>query len=100
MAGLISSLAWYPSSFILSFRSIDSTLVIRVKRGVAQQNPHKYVLDDQELQRVSSLARIELEDAKTELQRAQRAADAVLTRAASGIDEDAEDADDDSAWVE
>ena len=97
MSSLISSLAWYPLTFVVSFRSIDSKLINRVKRGVAQQNPQKYILDDQELQRVSSLARIELEDAKTELQRAQRAADAVLTRAASGIDEDAKD---DSAWVE
>ena len=64
---------------------------------MAQQNPQKYVLDDQELERVSSLARIELEDAKAELQRAQRTADAVLTRVASGVDEDV---DDDSAWVE
>lgn len=71
--------------------------VVRVKRGGAQQNPQKYVLDDQELQRVSALARIELEDAKTELQRAQQAANAVLKRAASGVDEDDGD---DSAWVE
>lgn len=97
MSGLISSLAWYPLIFVVFFRSIDSKLVIRVKRGVAQRNPQKYVLDDQELQRVSSLARIELEDAKAELQRAQRAADAVLTRTASGVDEDVED---DGAWVE
>ncbi|KAF9778930.1 transducin family protein/WD-40 repeat family protein [Thelephora terrestris] len=79
MSGLISSLAW-------------------VRRGAAQQHPQKYLLDDHELQRVSALARIELEDAKAELQRAQEAANAVLTRAASGADEDADD--DDSAWVD
>lgn len=71
-----------------------------MKRGAAQQNPQKYVLDDQELQRVSALARIELEDAKAELQRAQEAANAVLKRAASGADEEADDDGDDSAWVE
>lgn len=71
-----------------------------MKKGAAQQNPQKYVLDDQELQRVSELARIELEDAKTELQRAQQAANAVLKRAASGINEDVEDDGDDGAWVE
>lgn len=68
-----------------------------MKRGAAQQNPQKYVLDDQELKRVSALARIELEDAKAELLRAQEAARAVLNRAASGVDDDA---DDDGAWVE
>ncbi|KAJ3906624.1 WD40-repeat-containing domain protein [Lentinula edodes] len=45
-----------------------------VKRGVALQNPSKYVLDDQELERVSALARIELEDAQVELKRAHNAA--------------------------
>lgn len=81
MSGLISSLAW-------------------VKRGAAQQNPQKYVLDDQELKRVSALARIELEDAKAELLRAQEAAKVVLNRAASGVDDDAGDDGDDGAWVE
>lgn len=75
-------------------------LVIRVKRGAALQNPQKYVLDDQELQRVSALARIELEDAKTELQRAQQAANAVLKRPASGVDQGVEGDEDDNAWVE
>jgi len=71
-----------------------------VKRGAAQQSPQKYVLDDQELQRVSALARIELEDAKTELQRAQKAANAIENRVVSGVDEDADDDGDDGAWVE
>ena len=70
-----------------------------MKRGAAQQNPQKYILDNQELQRVSALARIELEDAKAELQRAQKAADAVEKRAFSSVDDDADDGDD-SAWVE
>lgn len=74
--------------------------VIRVKRGAAQQNPQKYILDDQELQRVSELARIELEDAKAELQRAQKAANAIEKRIVSGNDEDADDDGDNDAWVE
>ena len=53
------------------------------------------MLDDQELKRVSALARIELEDAKAELVRAQEAAKVVLNRAASGVDDG-----DDGAWVE
>lgn len=71
-----------------------------MKRGVAQRDPQKYILDDQELQRVSALARIELEDAKAELQRAEAASNAVLKRVASGVDEDADEDGDDSAWVE
>ncbi|KIY69076.1 WD40 repeat-like protein [Cylindrobasidium torrendii FP15055 ss-10] len=55
MSSLISSVAW-------------------VRRGAAARNPAKYVLDDQELERVSGLARIELEDARVELQRAHEAA--------------------------
>lgn len=55
MSNLISSVAW-------------------VRRGVAQQHPTKYILDDKELERVSKLARIELEDARKELERAHKAA--------------------------
>lgn len=73
---------------------------IRVKRGAAQQNPRKYILDDQELHRVSALARIELEDAKAELQRAQKAADAIEERVVSRGDEVADDDEDNDAWVE
>ena len=80
------------------FLLTDDSFVTRVKRGAAQQNPQKYILDDQELQRVSALARIELEDAKTELLRAQKAADAVEKRVVSGVDED--EGGDDDAWVE
>jgi periodic tryptophan protein 1 len=45
-----------------------------VKRGVAIRHPQKYVLDDNELQRVSALAHIELEDARVEMERAHKAA--------------------------
>lgn len=67
---------------------------------MTQQNPQKYVLDDQELQRVSALARIELEDAKAELQRAQKAANAIEKRVSSGRDEEADNDEDGDAWVE
>jgi len=73
---------------------------IRVKRGAAKSNPQKYILDDQELQRVSALARIELEDAKAELQRAQKAANAIEKRVVSGGDEVIDDDEDNDAWVE
>ena len=69
-----------------------------MRRGVAAQHPTKYVLDDQELERVSALARIELEDARKELEKAHKAAQA-MGKGAEG--DEADDADDDeSAWVE
>lgn len=54
--------------------SIDFFSFARVRRGVAAGHPHKYVLDENELERVSTLARIELEDARKELERAHAAA--------------------------
>lgn len=48
MSGLISSLAWVP-------------------QGRAVRHPAKYELDEAELARVSALARVELEDAKSAL---------------------------------
>ncbi|KAF7979157.1 hypothetical protein HWV62_43411 [Athelia sp. TMB] len=80
MSSLISSVAW-------------------VKRGVSAQHPAKYVLDDKELERVSALARIELEDAKTELARAHEAAKTMGKGAEGDEGDDAEDPDDD-AWVD
>ncbi|PCH39396.1 transducin protein/WD-40 repeat protein [Wolfiporia cocos MD-104 SS10] len=65
-----------------------------VKRGAAAQHPTKYALDDNELQRVSALARIELEDARKELERAQKAAGLMDKRA------EADEADDDDEWVD
>lgn len=57
----------------ISNHSIN-VLFPRVKRGVAASHPRKYVLDENELERVSALARIELEDARKELERAHEAA--------------------------
>jgi periodic tryptophan protein 1 len=57
------------------------------------------VLDEQELERVSKLARIELEDARTELQRAHEAAMS-MNKGAEGEEADDADEDDEDAWVE
>lgn len=73
----------------------------RVKRGVAVQHPTKYILDDEELQRVSTLARIELEDAKEELERAQNASKSMDKRIIAGSEDEDESEDvDEGAWVE
>ncbi len=83
MSSLVSSVAW-------------------VRRGVSVRHPSKYVLDDKELERVSGLARIELEDARVELQRAHEAAKSMGKGAETEGMEDLEvDPDDDEAnWVE
>ena len=82
MSSLISSVAW-------------------VRRGVAVQHPEKYVLDDQELKRVSALARIELEDARVELERAHLAAQSMGKGAEGDEADDNVGGDDDEAnWVE
>ncbi|KAF9267928.1 transducin family protein/WD-40 repeat family protein [Marasmius fiardii PR-910] len=78
MSNLISSVAW-------------------VRRGVASQHPSKYVLDDKELERVSALAHIELEDARTELKRAHEAAK-VMGKGAE--DEGAGEEEDEDDWVD
>lgn len=78
MSSLISAVAW-------------------VRRGVSSQQPHKYVLDEKELERVSALARIELEDARVELERAHEAA---KTMGRGGEGEEADDQDDEDNWVE
>lgn len=86
-------------SFNVRNQCIDQ--LSRVQRGVAVRNPQKYLLDDQELERVSALARIELEDAKKELERAHKAAQS-MGKGAEGdeaddiVDEDATEED----WVE
>ena len=69
-----------------------------MKRGVSTQHPSKYVLDDKELERVSALARIELEDARKELQRAHEAALSLGKHA----EEEAEDEqnEDEDGWVD
>ncbi|KAG7451272.1 WD40 repeat-like protein [Guyanagaster necrorhizus] len=81
MSSLISAVAW-------------------VRRGASAQIPSKYVLDDQELERVSGLARIKLEDARVELQRAHEAAK-LMGRGAEGVEADDQGEEDDEAnWVD
>ncbi|KAJ6624075.1 WD40-repeat-containing domain protein [Mycena sp. CBHHK59/15] len=81
MSSLISAVSW-------------------VKRGVSAQHPSKYVLDDKELERVSALSRIQLEDARIELERAHEAAKS-MGRGAEGEEaDDAGDDDDEEDWVE
>lgn len=85
MSSLISAVSW-------------------VRRGAAARQPTKYVLDDGELERVSKLARIGLEDARAELEKAHKAA----LEMGKGDEEDddndgmeAGDGDEDAAdWVE
>jgi periodic tryptophan protein 1 len=43
-----------------------------VRRGVAAQFPTKYEIDEDEINRISELARIQLEDAKGDLKAAER----------------------------
>ena len=81
MSNLISAVAW-------------------VRRGVSARNPEKYVLDDEELERVSALARIELEDARIELERAHLAAQDMGKGAEGDEADDNTDDDDEANWVE
>ncbi|KAF5337901.1 hypothetical protein D9758_013097 [Tetrapyrgos nigripes] len=78
MSSLISAVSW-------------------VRRGVAARQPSKYVLDDKELERVSVLARIELESAQDELKRAHEAAQS-MGQGDESID--AEEDDGDENWVD
>lgn len=61
-ASLISAVGWIP-------------------RGAAAQHPAKYAVDEAELERVSQLARVRLEDAQMDLE---------LARATEGGHEDGE----------
>lgn len=47
-----------------------------VRRGVAAQFPTKYEIDEAELNRISEIARLQLEDAKGDLKAAQNHDDA------------------------
>lgn len=45
-----------------------------VRRGVAAQFPQKYDIDDEEINRISQLARLQLEDARGDLKAAREGA--------------------------
>ncbi|KAF9467997.1 WD40-repeat-containing domain protein [Collybia nuda] len=81
MSSLISAVAW-------------------VRRGVSAKNPQRYVLDDKELERVSALARIELEDARVELERAHEAAKSMGRGAEGGEADDGGDDENEENWVD
>lgn len=75
----------------------------RVKRGAAARHPRKYVLDEHELERVSALARIELEDTRKELERAHHAAQGMGKGAEGDETDDLGDSADESRaeeWIE
>ncbi|KAG1766522.1 transductin family protein/WD-40 repeat family protein [Suillus placidus] len=71
-----------------------------VKRGVSAHQPSKYVLDEKELERVSALARIEIEDARIELERAHNAAKSMGKGAEGAEADDANEDGDEDAWVD
>ena len=73
MAHLISAIAW-------------------VRRGVATEHPLKYAVDEKELERVSALARVELEDARVELER--------VSELAKGMGQGIEEDDEEEGWEE
>lgn len=85
MSNLISAVSW-------------------VRRGIATRHPEKYVLDEKELERVSALAKIELEDARVELERAHLAVQS-MGKGAEGEEaddhgDDVNEDDNDVNWVE
>ncbi|KAJ7067208.1 WD40-repeat-containing domain protein [Mycena amicta] len=85
MSSLISAVSW-------------------VRRGVAVQQPTKYVLDDKELERVSALERIQVEDARKELERAHKAALAMGKGAegdeADDVGDDEDGEENEAEWVD
>ncbi|TIA83461.1 hypothetical protein E3P94_00852 [Wallemia ichthyophaga] len=66
-----------------------------VKRGIAEEHPKKYELDDKEMERISALAKVELEDAQTELARAEKEANEMDERRAKDEGMDVENDKDD-----
>lgn len=82
-----------------SSKRLTVKLWCRVRRGASARHPSKYVLDDQELERVSALARIELEDARVELERAHKAANQ-MGKGAEGEEADDIAEEDEEGWVE
>ena len=87
--------------FCFSDTSNNTIESLRVRKGVAAENPKHYTLDEKELGRVSALARIELEDARAELERANEALK-TMGRGAEGDEADdmGDDGDQEDDWVE
>jgi hypothetical protein len=98
MGDLISSIAWYVSCCAL-FQALKHTG--RVKRGVSLRHPSKQPLNDADIERIKEIANVELEDARTELERAKVTAQAMDQRNEESDGDDVTgDDEDDSAWVE
>jgi len=74
----------------------------RVKRGASARHPSKQPLNDADIERIKDIADIQLEDARTELERANAIAHAMNQRGEESDVDDmkAEDDDEDSAWVD
>ncbi len=73
----------------------------RVKRGISARHPSKQPLNDADIKRIKEIANIELEDARTELERANATAQAMDKRhGESDVDDMTDDNEDDSTWVE
>lgn len=76
--------------------------IVWVKRGASARHPSKQPLNDADIERIKDIANIQLEDARTELERANAVAHAMSQRHEDSDADDikAEDDDDDSAWVD
>jgi periodic tryptophan protein 1 len=59
-----------------------------VRRGVAAQFPTKYEIDEEEMDRISKLARMQLEDAREDLTEAQERAKDDDVKEDDAMDED------------
>lgn len=59
-----------------------------VRRGMAAQFPTKYEIDENEMSRISKLARMQLEDAKGDLSAAQEGKGSDDDEKGEGMDED------------
>lgn len=65
------------------------------------RHPSKQPLNDADIERIKEIANVELEDARTELERANVTAQAMDQRhEESDVDDVTGDDEDDSAWVE
>ncbi|KAK6464115.1 periodic tryptophan protein 1 [Scheffersomyces coipomensis] len=65
-----------------------------VPRGFASEFPEKYELDDEEMERITAMAKLELNDAKEDLEEAQAEAEANGTETNSNLKEQIEIDDD------
>ena len=81
--------------------SVPTNHTCRVKRGVSLRHPSKQPLNDADIERIKEIASVELEDARTELERANVTAQAMDQRHEESDGDDVTgDGEDDSAWME